>query len=400
MSAGPSLTTTLGPFHLENPFLLSSAPPTASYEQIRRAFSSGWAGAVIKTIRPDGMVIEDVSPRFHAMKGNNGDLRGFENIELLSKKTVSYWTSQIPRIKREFPEKLLIASVMGTPDPEEWKALAGQVEEAGADAIEMNVSCPHGMPEQGVGAAIGQKPAMVQELTRAVRDAADIPVIVKLTPNVTDILPVARAAKVGGADIISAINTVQCLSGIDLDSFEPLPSVAGHSTYGGYSGPAVKPIGLRVVAQVASALDLPVIGIGGVSGWQDAAEYLLVGASAVQVCTAVMWNGFGIVKEMQAGLSTYLAGKRLSSPDQIRGLALGRLQSHQLLSRTDRVRPMLSSPDACTSCGRCVIACRDGGYHAIAIHDGKPAFDYARCDGCSLCSHVCPEGAITLERPG
>lgn len=398
MTADHPLATTLGPFHLENPFLLSSAPPTASYEQIRRAFSVGWAGAVIKTIRPDGMVIEDVSPRFHAIKGSDAEVQGFENIELLSKKTVSYWTSQIPRLKQEFPDRLLVASIMGTTDPEEWRNLAGQVEEAGADAIEMNVSCPHGMPEQGVGAAIGQNPAMVRDLTRAVKDAADIPVIVKLTPNVTDVLLVADAASAGGADMISAINTVQCLSGIDLDSFEPLPSVAGYSTYGGYSGPAVKPIGLRVVSQVASAVDLPVIGIGGISGWRDAAEYLLAGASSVQVCTAVMWHGFGIVKEMQSGLSSYLAGKGFSSPDQLRGLALGRLQSHQSLSRTRRIRPVLSSPDACTSCGRCVIACRDGGYHAIALHDGKPEFDNARCDGCSLCFHVCPESAIILTR--
>lgn len=398
MTADHPLATTLGPFHLENPFLLSSAPPTASYEHIRRAFSVGWAGAVIKTIRPDGMVIEDVSPRFHAIKGISGDIQGFENIELLSKKSVSYWTSHIPRIKREFPDKLLIASIMGSPDKEEWKALAGIVEMAGADAIEMNVSCPHGMPEQGVGAAIGQNPSMVRDLTRAVRDAADIPVIVKLTPNVTDIIPIARAASAGGADMISAINTVQCLPGIDLDSFEPLPSVAGYSTYGGYSGPAVKPIGLRVVSQVASAVDLPVIGIGGISGWRDAAEYMLAGASAVQVCTAVMWHGIGIVREMQSGLFSYLAGKGFSSPDQLRGLALGKLKTHQSLSRTTRVRPVLSSPDACTSCGRCTIACRDGGYHAIALLGGKPEFDYNRCDGCSLCSYICPEGAIMLTR--
>jgi dihydropyrimidine dehydrogenase (NAD+) subunit PreA len=398
MTLDPSLATTLGPFHLENPFLLSSGPPTASYEQIRRAFSAGWGGAVIKTIRPDGMVIEDLSPRFHVLKNRTGELQGFENIELLSKKTVSYWTSHIPRIKQEFPARLLIASIMGTPEPEEWQALARSVAGAGADAIEMNVSCPHGMPEQGVGAAIGQNPDLVRELTRAVSGSVDIPVIVKLTPNVTDIVPIARAAEAGGADMISAINTVQCLSGIDLNSFEPLPSVGGYSTYGGYSGPAVKPLGLRFVSQIASAVDLPVIGIGGVSGWEDAAEYILAGASTVQVCTAVMWHGVGIIGGMQSGLSAYLAGKGLSCPDQLRGLALGKMRSHQSLDRVHRVWPSFSSHEACTSCGRCVIACRDGGYHALSLHEGTLSVNRSRCDGCSLCVHVCPTGAITLTR--
>lgn len=396
MTTGPSLVTTLGSLQLENPFLLSSGPPTATVEQIKRAFGAGWGGAVIKTIRPDGMVIEDLSPRFSALKGNDGELLGFENIELLSKKPVSYWTSQIPEIKAEYPAKVLIASIMGTPDPEEWKALARQVEEAGADAIEMNVSCPHGMPEQGVGAAIGQNPLMVRELTRAVTGSVSIPVIVKLTPNVTDIIPVARAAQAGGADMISAINTIQCLTGIDIMSFEPLPSVGGFSTYGGYSGPAVKPVGLRFVSQIASSVDLPVIGIGGVTQWEDAVEYILAGASAVQVCTAVMWHGTGIIREMNSKLLEYLTLKGISSPDALRGLALDKLKSHQSLDRSHWVTPALVSPEACTSCSRCVIACRDGGYHALSLHKGTLVIDRSRCDGCSLCSHVCPTGAIVM----
>jgi dihydropyrimidine dehydrogenase (NAD+) subunit PreA len=396
MTTGPSLFTTLGSLQLENPFMLSSGPPTASAEQIKRAFGAGWGGAVIKTIRPDGMVIEDLSPRFSTLKSRDGELLGFENIELLSKKPVSYWTSQIPEIKAEYPGKVLIASIMGTPDPEEWMALARQVGEAGADAIEMNVSCPHGMPEQGVGAAIGQNPQMVRELTRAVTGSVDIPVIVKLTPNVTDIVPVARAAQAGGADMISAINTIQCLTGIDIMSFDPLPSVGGFSTYGGYSGPAVKPVGLRFVSQIASSVDLPVIGIGGVTRWEDAVEYLLAGASAVQVCTAVMWHGTGIIRGMNSKLLEYLALKGISSPDQLRGLALDKLKSHQSLDRGHWVTPALVSPEACTSCGRCVIACRDGGYHALSLKKGTLVIDRSRCDGCSLCSHVCPTGAIVM----
>ncbi len=396
MNPGTSLSTTLGSLHLENPFLLSSGPPTASAEQIKRAFRAGWGGAVIKTIRPDGMVIEDLSPRFAPLKTNDGELLGFENIELLSKKTVSYWTSQIPVIKAEYPGKVLIASIMGTPDPEEWKALARQVEDAGADAIEMNVSCPHGMPEQGVGAAIGQNPLMVRELTRAVTGSVEIPVIVKLTPNVTDIVPIAHAAQAGGADMISAINTIQCLAGIDIMSFEPLPPVGGFSTYGGYSGPAVKPVGLRFVSQIASSVDLPVIGIGGVTRWEDAVEYMLAGASAVQVCTAVMWHGTGIIREMNSKLLEYLDLKGMSSPDQLRGQALDKLKSHQSLDRNHRITPALVSAEACTSCGRCVIACRDGGYQALSLRDGTLIIDQSRCDGCSLCYHVCPSGAIVL----
>jgi len=398
MNVSPSCATTLGPFRLDTPFLLASGPPTASPEQIRRAFAAGWAGAVIKTIRPDGMVIEDLSPRLAAVKGAGGELQGFENIELLSKRTVSSWTAEIPAIKRDYPGKVLIASIMGTPDPEDWAALARRVGAAGADAIEMNVSCPHGMPEQGVGAALGQNPSMVRELTRAVCKAVDIPVIVKLTPNVTDIVPVARAAEAGGAAMISAINTIQCLSGIDIHSFEPLPSVGGFSSYGGYSGPAVKPVGLRVVSQIASSVSLPVIGIGGVSRWEDAVEYLLAGASAVQVCTAVMWHGSGIIREMTKGLGAYLAVKGMASPDVLRGLALPRLKPHQALDRGHRVWPVPGTPAACTACGRCVIACRDGGYHALSLHEGTLVIDRARCDGCSLCAHVCPEGAITLTR--
>jgi dihydropyrimidine dehydrogenase (NAD+) subunit PreA len=395
MSSDPLLSTKLGPLTLENPFLLSSGPPTASVEQITRAFKAGWGGAVIKTIRPDNMAIEDVSPRFAVRKSPAGELVGFENIELLTKKPVSYWTGNIPVIKSEFPGKILIASIMGSPDPSDWIDLATKVEKAGADAVEMNVSCPHGMPEQGVGAAIGQNPAMVKELTSAVCGAVDIPVIVKLTPNVTDVIPVARAAQAGGAAMLSAINTIQCLTGIDIYSFEPLPSVGGLSTYGGYSGPAVKPVGLRVVSQIASSVDLPVMGIGGVGSWDDAVEYILAGASAVQVCTAVMWLGAGIVREMNKGLSTYLLEKNISSPSAIRGLALSKITTHQALPRGSRVKPAVDS-GRCTSCGRCVIACRDGGYHALSLQNGAVIRDPQLCDGCSLCSQVCPEAAITL----
>ncbi len=307
-----------------------------------------------------------------------------------------YWTLEIAAIRKEYPDRVLIASIMASPDPTEWQELACSVQDAGADAIELNVSCPHGMPERGVGAAIGQHADLVGGVTRAVRQVATVPLIVKLTPNVTDILPVAQAAVAGGADILSAINTVQCLMGIDLETLEPLPSVAGSSTYGGYSGPAVKPIGLRVISQIARELPIPLMGIGGISRWQDAAEYIAAGASAVQICTAVMWGGAGIVREMNAGLSGYLADKHFTGVGALKGRALSRIGTHASLSRNEYRFATMGFPERCTSCGRCVTACRDGGYHAISIADRHVVIDADQCDGCSLCSYVCPEGVIVM----
>ncbi|NLD57442.1 MAG: NAD-dependent dihydropyrimidine dehydrogenase subunit PreA [Methanomicrobiales archaeon] len=393
----PRLKTSLGPLDLINPFVLASGPPTASGDQIRRAFRSGWAGAVTKTIVPDTMEIADVSPRFAAWNDTGSGLLGFENIELLSKNNVAYWTREIAAIRSEYPDRMLVASIMASPDLHEWQDLAFIVQDAGADAVELNVSCPHGMPERGLGAFIGQDPGMVRDVTRKVREAVNIPVIVKLTPNVTDIVPVARAAVEGGADIISAINTVQCLLGIDLDTLEPRPAVAGVSAYGGYSGPAIKPIGLRVVAQVASQLDVPVMGIGGISRWQDAVEYIAAGASAVQVCTAVMWNGAGIIRAMNNGLSEYIARKKLSGIADLRGRALSRIGTHAALPRNIAQVATLQVPGRCTACGRCVVACRDGGYGAITLVEGKVVIDPERCDGCSLCSLVCPEQVIAMQ---
>jgi dihydropyrimidine dehydrogenase (NAD+) subunit PreA len=394
----PSLETTLGTLKLKNPFLLSSGPPTASGEQIRHAFKLGWAGAVIKTMVPDSMEIVDVSPRFAVWKGPDAGLLGFENIELLSKKGLSYWTSEITAIKEEYPDRILIASIMASPDPGEWQALARSVQDAGADAIELNVSCPHGMPERGVGAAIGQHADLVSKVTCAVHQVTQVPLVVKLTPNVTDIVPVAKAAVDAGADILAAINTVQCLMAIDLDTLEPLPSVAGASTYGGYSGPAVKPIGLRVISQIAQELNVPLMGIGGITRWQDAAEYIAAGASAVQVCTAVMWEGAGIIRGMNTGLSGYLAHKKLAGVGELKGRALPRLGTHASLLRSETRFATAGFPERCTSCGRCVVACRDGGYHAISLEDRQVVIDADRCDGCSLCSHVCPEGVIVMQR--
>jgi dihydropyrimidine dehydrogenase (NAD+) subunit PreA len=395
MTRSSVTATMLGNLPLKNPFILASAPPTASGEMIRRGFSAGWAGAVIKTIHADSLDVRDVSPRLAAWKGRGGELLGFSNIELLSKRGIPYWEKEIAAIKDEYPDNVLIASIMGDTDYAGWQELARRVQEAGCDAIELNVSCPHGMPEAGVGAAIGQDPRLVEQVTRSVVSVATVPVYVKMTPDITDITLPARAAAAGGAAGISAINSVRCLCGVDIETFGPHPSVDGISTPGGYSGPAIKPVGLERVAAIARSVPLPIMGIGGISCWEDAVEYLLLGASAVQVCTAVMWNGYGIVKEMNRGLSSYLARKKFSSPGELRGRGLAGLADHGSLSRDARIRPVAA--EMCVSCGRCVIACRDGGYGAIRMVKRKPVIDPDACDGCGLCILVCPEGVLEAE---
>jgi dihydropyrimidine dehydrogenase (NAD+) subunit PreA len=390
------LRAACGPLSFGNPFVLASAPPTASYELIRKAFSLGWGGAVTKTIKPDNLVVADVSPRFNAVGPRLGEVSGFENIELVSRRDLAYWVDSISKLKREFPEKPLIASIMGDTGRDSWAGLAAVLGGAGADALELNFSCPHGMPEKGVGAAIGQSAEISARITGWVRAATKLPVIVKLTPNVTDVRPIARAVAAAGADMIAAINTVESLTGVDLERLEPQPSVGGFSTYGGYSGRAVKPIGLRVVSQIAGCVELPIMGMGGISQWSDAAEYIALGSSVVQVCTEVMLKGFGIVGSFTSGLSDYLDRMGFLSLEELRGAALGKLRSHESLERDDRRLPSLPDAGACVRCGRCAVACADGGYGAISIAADGASFDYAKCDGCSLCSHVCPAGAIRM----
>ncbi|PKL59218.1 MAG: NAD-dependent dihydropyrimidine dehydrogenase subunit PreA, partial [Methanomicrobiales archaeon HGW-Methanomicrobiales-4] len=305
---------------------------------------------------------------------------------------------EITTIKREYPDHILIASIMGDTDPASWQNLTARVQEAGADALELNFSCPHGMPEFGVGSVIGQNPSMIRELTRMVASDADIPVFVKLTPNITDISPAAQAAADGGADGISAINSVQSILGIDIESFDPLPSVCGYSTSGGYSGPAVKPIGLAMVSQIARTVRLPIMGIGGITIWQDAVEYILLGASAIQLCTTVMWNGYGIIRDMKAGMSAYLDRKGYHSPDDIRGAALSHLKTHQALDRSRRMYPVLGTRETCTRCGQCVTACRDGGYQAMKMSIDGPVVKRDVCDGCGLCFLVCSTGSLVATQ--
>lgn len=388
----PDLRTEFIGMSFPNPFMLASAPPTRSAEMIKRAFSAGWGGAVTKTIAPDPVV--DLQPRLQPLKHRKRVI-GMENIELTTKLTLDQWGDEIAEIKSSYPERPLWASIMGGMDKGSWQRIALSVQEAGSDAMELNVSCPHGMPSKGMGAFIGQSSTMTGEVVSWVKQVSKIPVIVKLTPNVTDIVYVANAAKENGADGLAATNTVLGLIGVDLDTLTPQPTVGGYATYGGYSGPGIKPIALKCVAQISKATGLPVSGMGGLNSWQDAVEFLAVGASTVQVCTAVMWEGYEIVDKLKAGLSDYLEGHGYANLSSIIGAALPKIVDFPDMPLEPRAKA--SVDDSCNGCLLCIPACSDGGFQAISGLKGeKVVIDGERCDGCSLCAMVCPLGSIIM----
>ena len=392
----PTLDITISGIRLINPFLLASAPPTANVESIRKAFSLGWAGAVLKTINPSPESIRDSSPRFVALRANKGKIIGFENIELLSRKPLAYWKTTICDLKHEYPDRAVIASIMAPVSRAAWQDLAQELQDTPIDAFELNFSCPHGMPERGMGMAIGTDSKLSANITKWVKTVSRVPVFVKLSPNVTDIAAIASAVKMAGADGLAAINTVQCMMGVDLNTLSPLPSVDGRTTFGGYSGRAVKPIGLRCVAQCKKATGLPIFAMGGISTWHDAAEYLAVGGDAVQVCTEVMLNGYAIIHDFLAGLRNYLVEKGFTSADPLRGAALEKIVTHQEIAGGTRRMPSLAD-DVCSDCGKCAVICAESGYQAIQRNvKGRWSIAPDICDGCGLCVLVCPTEALSL----
>ena len=390
------LQTSFCGIKLENPCLLSSAPPTQKKEGIAAAFRLGWAGAVTKTCTAHDLISGDTPRRFAVLRGRAGDVMGFENIEGLSHYPLSYWEQAIWELKEEFPAKVVIASIMADNRRDIWQDLARRMEVAGADALELNLSCPHFRADQGMGAATGKSVDLSTEITAWVKEVTSIPVIVKLTPNVSDIGEIARGVVHAGADALAAINTVQALMGIDIDTFEPLPSVDGHSAFGGYSGQAVKPIGLRCVAQLAQTVRVPIHGIGGITTWQDVVEYITVGASCVQICTAVMLNGYGIIKPILAGLQEYMSRKGIEKLSGVTGAALPNITVRERLNLNWGVRSAPMRPELCIKCGRCAVVCAESGKAAIRFVDGNVTVDRAICDGCSLCTHICPSQVLTL----
>jgi dihydropyrimidine dehydrogenase (NAD+) subunit PreA len=387
-----------------NPFWLASAPPTDKAYNVHRAFEAGWGGVVWKTLGEDGPPIVNVNgPRYGALLSPDRRMLGFNNIELITDRPLAVNLAEIREVKRAWPDRALVASLMVPCTEAAWRDILARVEDTGADGVELNFGCPHGMSERGMGAAVGQVPEYIEMVTAWCKQHSKLPVIVKLTPNITDIRQPALAAKRGGADAVSLINTINSIMGVDPATLMMSPSTDGKGSHGGYCGPAVKPIALNMVAEIgrsAQTAGIPISGIGGVGSWRDALDYLALGATNVQVCTAAMAFGFKIVQEMIDGLSEYMDAMGFATTAAFQGRALPTVTDWQYLN-LNAVSKAVIDQDKCIQCGRCHIACEDTSHQAItALVDGVRRFEVkeGECVGCNLCVTVCPvPECITLR---
>jgi dihydropyrimidine dehydrogenase (NAD+) subunit PreA len=392
-----------------NPFWLASGPPTNTAGQVMRAFDAGWGGAVWKTI---GEPITNTSSRYGGIDYNGSKMMGFNNIELISDRPIETNLREIAAVKKRYAKNLVIASLMVESKRETWCDIVRRAEDAGSDALELNFGCPHGMSERGMGSSVGQVPEYTEMITTWAKEAAKTPVIVKLTPNVTDITRVALAAEKAGADAVSLINTLNSLMGVNLDTFAPLPNVGGKSSHGGFCGPALKPIALHLVSSVAKKVKIPIIGIGGIGYWNDAAEHIALGASVVQVCTAAMHYGFRIVEDMIDGLSAYMDDHGFRTIEDFRGRAVPNVQDWGDLDLNYKIIADIHH-DLCIGCQLCYVACEDGAHqciepytaagvgkknpHGMGVH--VPRIMEEECVGCNLCALVCPvDNCITMRQ--
>src|SRR5580700_712826 len=399
-----------------HPFWLASAPPTNTGAQIHKAFEAGWGGAVWKTI---GAPVLNVSNRYGAWHYGRQRMLAINNVELISDRPIEINLREIAEVKRAWPDRAVIVSAMVDSKPETWRAIVERIEDTGADGIELNYGCPHGMSERGMGSAVGQVPEYCEQITRWVMEAATIPVIMKLTPNITNIVLPARAGVAAGANALSLINTINSIVGVDLDSLELTPSIGGKGGHGGYAGPAVKPIALNMLSSVANDAHvkhaaLPISAMGGITTWKDAAEFLLLGAGSLQVCTAAMHYGFRIVEDLCDGLSNWMDSKGFAGIEDLRGRSLHRISdfknfdlSFRAVARIDTAR--------CIKCNLCYVACNDTAHQCIDLigANGEPVAPYSYdaassgkyeaihtrpqphvregdCVGCRLCYNVCP----------
>jgi dihydropyrimidine dehydrogenase (NAD+) subunit PreA len=402
-----------------NPFWLASAPPTNTGDQVMRAFDLGWGGAVWKTL---GDPIVDTSSRFGSLDVNGQRMVGFNNIELITDRPLEVNLREIREVKRKYPDRAVIASLM-VESKDDWRDIIKATVDTGCDGLELNFGCPHGMCERGMGSAVGQEPEVLKVVAGWAVEFSPIPVLIKLTPNIGDILEPGIAAVEAKAHGLSLINTIKSVIGVDLDKFVPYPVVGNRSTNGGYCGPAVKPIALHMVAALARdpRVTIPISGIGGIATWRDAAEFIALGSTSVQVCTAAMHYGYRIVEDMIDGLSNYLDEKGMRSVRELRGRALPAFVEWGELDLNYKVIAHVD-PDKCIGCHLCYVACRDTAVNCIhtvdeplkpghvattrdaaiaAAHERHASLvwvDETECIGCNLCAAVCPvPGCITMQ---
>lgn len=384
-----------------NPFWLASAPPTNSGYQIMKAFEAGWGGAVWKTL---GVPVVNVSSRYGSTDYRGSRMVGFNNIELISDRPLADNLKEIEEVKKYFPDHAVIASLM-VESKAEWHQIIKDCENAGADGLELNFGCPHGMCERGMGSAVGQEPEVLKTIVEWVMEVATVPVITKLSPNISHITDPGLASVQGGTDAISLVNTFKSIVGINLDNYAPYPDVGGAGSNGGYCGPAVKPIALNMVRELASHLEIkgtPISGIGGIETWRDVVEYILLGASSVQVCTSVMHYGFGIVREIEAGVLQFMNDKGYDTIYDFVGKALPNVKEWKDLNLNHKVVATIDD-EKCIGCELCYIACEDGAHQAIGLSgdpgNRTPYIIDDNCVGCNLCSLVCPvQDCIIMER--
>ncbi len=381
-----------------NPFLIAATPSSDNYDIIKKGFEVGWGGAVFKTTSVEG---QEVPLKYPMMTGINYDGKqtmALANIDLISEHHIDEVEEVVKRLKKEFPDRMLIPSIMGE-KKEHWQELVERLVKAGADMIECSFSCPQGTLGDEPGKMLGQSAKATETVAKWVKDAAgDTPVIIKLTPQVTDIVAIANAVKRSGCDAVCTINSVKGLIGVDLNTFSPLPSVDGKGTYAGITGPAIKPIALMCLSEVAQNVDIGISAVGGCSTWSDAIEFFLLGAGTVQIGTAIMHYGFRILWEILSGVNNYLDEKGFNSIEEIKGKALPFLTTHDGLVQEADPNSKINW-DLCIKCDLCYIACSDGAHGAITLNEDRlPVVDDDKCPGCGLCASICPvEGCIEIK---
>jgi len=386
-----------------NPFWLASAPPTDKEYNVVRAFEAGWGGVVWKTLGEDPNIVNVNGPRYGAIHSADRTLMGLNNIELITDRPLQTNLDEITRVKRDWPDRAVVVSLMVPCEEHSWKNILKRVEDTGADGVELNFGCPHGMSERGMGAAVGQVPEYIQMVTEWCKQHSNMPVIVKLTPNITDVRYPARAAHAGKADAVSLINTISSIISVNLDTLSPEPSIDGWGSHGGYCGPAVKPIAMNMVAEIArdpETQNLPISGIGGITTWRDAAEFMVLGAQNVQVCTAAMTYGFRIIEELTYGLAGWMEDSGYHKLDDFIGRATPNIKDWQDLNLNYIAKAVIDQ-DKCIQCGRCHVVCEDTSHQAIThTVNGARRFEVIdeECVGCNLCVSVCPvKDCITME---